>query len=299
MAILLLGTMSLSKCSFKGNGLPVRMINVLCLGNSYTVDAFAYVPCLLRMATADVQFNICLLHRDKFTLNDHYEYGVNGNRMYTLYCFDGGEKKWSSTKQTLLSALKSRDWDMVVLQQGSLDSRIYDRYQPCLNKMIRWLLPKVNQSCCLAWLETPAWPEGCHGLKGEKSDSMARDIARCTLKLMDEEPIEVMFPVGRAIQHARNMGMANVGDFGYMCYDEFHLQDGLPRLAAALVATQQLLQWSGCDSLKMGDVQKLKIDEEWLELYNIPQRHGKPVSCSPQDITTITVAIELALEAPL
>lgn len=116
-------------------------MNILSIGNSFSEDAQRY---LHGIAAADgVDIDTFNLYIGGCSLSQHYQNMLSEEQAYTL------EMNGQSTgfKVSLKNALLNRDWDIVTLQQASIQSHDYSTYQPYLQKLadyVRLCVPRTK-----------------------------------------------------------------------------------------------------------------------------------------------------------
>ena len=104
-------------------------MNVLCIGNSFSMDATHYLHAIARadgerLKVADLYIGGCSLER-------HYRNMLSGEREYTLD-YNG---QHTGFPVSLQEALKNRPWDVVTLQQCSPKSHKWESYEPYLSAL--------------------------------------------------------------------------------------------------------------------------------------------------------------------
>ena len=99
-------------------------MNVLCIGNSFSEDATAYLQDVAagELYVRNLAIGGCSLER-------HYN-NIVGDVVDYQYQENGVCVKISSVSETL----KERNWDVITVQQVSHDSGIIDTYEPFLGK---------------------------------------------------------------------------------------------------------------------------------------------------------------------
>ncbi|MBQ3099874.1 MAG: DUF4886 domain-containing protein [Clostridia bacterium] len=130
-------------------------MNILSIGNSFSHDPHAY---LHQIAASDGYDLTCinlfvggnvLAHAYRNTLSDEriFEFEMNGD--------------YVGFRISLKEALINRTWDVITLQQMSLDSVNYDSYQPYLNRLvdfIRLCAPKSKIAIQQTWAYRQDYP---------------------------------------------------------------------------------------------------------------------------------------------
>ena len=273
-------------------------VKILCLGNSFTIDALAYVPAVLRSIAPQVRLKLGILYDGGATLLSHYENHFKDTLDYEYYYKYNMTGRWRNTRYcSLKKALNEEAWDIIMLQQGSADSRDYALYQPYLDSILICLNDTINRPVKKAWLSIPAYGENFGWLNGSTSDEMFYDIMLCTDSVMTNTDIDYLFPCGTAIQNARTTDLDQLGRYKHLTYDGMHMQEGLPCLIEAYVATQVLLNALEINATIDNDFQN--VTEEWIQQYAIPQAVGKPVGMTPAYRELGKYCAKMALKSPM
>lgn len=129
-------------------------LKILCIGNSFTINATTYMPWLVAGLNSD---SICIarLTRSGCSLAQHWTSHVEDTPDYDFYYSDGGGWKLSGIK-TIDEALTLLDWDIITIQQTSGHSGLYRTYQPYLDNLVQ-LFRETNPAGLLAWHYTWAY----------------------------------------------------------------------------------------------------------------------------------------------
>jgi hypothetical protein len=292
-------TMIINTILYGGNdgSSDTKTLKVLCIGNSYTCDAFAYVPYIMQNIAPKVKLTLGLLTRGSATLQNHYEEHFDSCGRYPLYYKFKNKGIWHNYSSiTIDQALENETWDIVMLQQGSTESRDYALYQPYLDSIIVSLKEKMTTPVTIGWMLIPAYPDGQELLEESSSDEMFRDIAACTDSVMTQTGIDFMIPCGTAIQNARTTSLDQLGDFGHLSYEGRHLQDGIPCLIEAYTVTQVLLDKLGVQSLIDDDF--LNVTDSWIMENHTPQENGSAVGMTPTNRELAKYCAKMAIRSP-
>ena len=111
-----------------------KSISILAIGNSFSVDAMQYLYGYLRQAGYE-EIHLGNLYIGGCTLQTHATNLSQNNNAYTYYTNDTGN--WTSVSGgNIVTALKSRDWDYVSVQQASGSSGMADSYEPYLTTVM-------------------------------------------------------------------------------------------------------------------------------------------------------------------
>lgn len=222
-------------------------IRFMVFGNSYGMDAFTYVPFILK--NLGITSEIYLYRRDALTLRDIYNRwesnsatdtetdGIHaGTYSRNLYTIDTRKyNDWANHDRiSMKDCLALGGWDFVTLQQWSaysIDPTTYEPWLPLDIDLIRQSLDKATQ---LAWVQV--WTRATHDDKSASIETF-EDVP------FAEYPFDFYIPCGTAIFNARaNANLALLGDYaGHNLWkDGVHLQDGLPRYIAALTICETI-----------------------------------------------------------
>ena len=219
--------------SGKQNWADDGSLKILTIGNSYSDDAMEYVYYIAKslgindVEVANLRYNSCSLamHLDN-AKNDKgvymYRHWVNGAETWKDY------GSWSSNGTYKISqAVTDADWDFIVFQQVSTSSNNASTYDD-LNELIA-IVEELNPTAKLAWHMT--W-----GNKTTTNLSMYEGIVSAVQsKILTNDKIDVVIPVGTAIQNARGTTV----DLNALMRNN-HLGYGLGRYVAGLTFIKAL-----------------------------------------------------------
>ena len=195
-------------------------LRVLAIGNSFTDDATSYLSALVDSSAIDrdrVGVYILTHSGAKF---DYWVETIRNGVSVEAACKAGTVPMRSNGT---MAEVIGQNWDVIVIQQASDVSykwetfSVLDEYIP----MILSLCP--NKNVCLAyqmpWSHTP----------DEMPYVMEWNI-NCTRRLTETYGIDVIIPIGTAIQIARS---TRLNDPLYLTLDNWHLNRGIGRYIAA------------------------------------------------------------------
>ena len=249
-----------------------KQLRVLVVGNSFSWDAFVYVPQIVKKVSPDIKLTVGILYSGGCYLSKHYNYYMLEGNEYPQYAksVDGG--KWKVQKKSKISdAIADCHWDVVVMHQRSLYSYDYSSYKS-LPMMVEWMKDAMSYTPDFAWMLTPAYPDGsAYYTPGysyysgfESSQEMFEHVAECARKVMEERNFDLLLPVGTAIENARLTDLNVYGDFkvssrlgdglGRLSCDGLHLQDGIGRLVANYAVAEALLRRYGTTNIMADDI---------------------------------------------
>lgn len=271
-------------------------VRVLSIGNSFSRDAFAYVPFLIEELAPGAQVDFGILYIGGCSLERHWRNVQSGEKAYEFDSYETANGAWQLEREVALSdGVKRKPWDIIILQQQSARSRYYDTYQPFLNDLLTYLKDTAPRATT-AWLMTQAYGEGFERLEGMSSDEMWARINAASQRVVEETSIKMLIPAGTALQNARYTQLDRFGKFGHLVADGFHLHEGIAPLVEGLTVAHTLLRHYGVDV----DVEasRLQITPQWREQRHTPQPNGQPEEATDEDYRLARRSARWAIEAP-
>lgn len=299
------------------------IINILAIGNSFTQDAWAYVPAVIRRILPDVQINFGNLYRSGTEIGayaqhpDDTAWGDNADSVvYNEWACSDEAWTRNTKKYSLNDVLDMRNWDIVYGQvtcptngtnytESGLQTAIADS---------KAMLDLIRAKCSRVKFVTGTWLSW--GGPGQNGEPGAIAIAKFIRDCVAAGAFEDYTPVGAAIQDARtNPYIQRLGDIGNMRYNRTnaygsgHMQNGTPTLIAAYTITAKLLEWLGRDYrgilgsdwvptaeniVAAGCMTQTQMDNN-----GIGMTHGRPVFITAGDDKTadLHAAQEIAIRA--
>ena len=261
-----------------------KQIKILSFGNSFSCDAFSYVPTLLEQMGFDVTFGI--LNTSGCTIQEHYEKFASSDaedKIYDyihIYTTSTGRWATNTIEATAANALNYANWDIITLQQASDYANDSTTIMPYLNNIINYISASegLRSGVKFGWLLTPVKPTV------EDQDQYIEDQLAAIEEIMSNTIMEFVIPCGIAIANARTIAdFEDMGRTGSLTYDNIHLQEGLPCLIEAYVAAATFASMAGYGYKGiMGH--KFRPTDEWLAEINIPSRQGDVIV---RDVTTL------------
>ena len=201
-------------------------MNVLCIGNSFSMDATRYLHAIARadgerMKVADLYIGGCSLER-------HYRNMLSGEREYTLD-YNGN---LTGFPVSLQEALNNRPWDAVTLQQCSPKAHKWESYEPYLSALadfVRKWQPAAKLYIHQTWAyasDSPRLQEiaGC-----ETPAEMLSGIRDCYCKAAEAVKADGLIPSGELLSDLLASGVERIHR------DGFHASYGLGRYALGLL----------------------------------------------------------------
>lgn len=238
-------------------------LRILGVGNSFTDDGMMYLPEVLEAAGIE---NVVLgrLMIGGCTLERHVKEYENNNPAYIYY--KSVDNQWETVKEqaTLLDGLADEKWDILVIQQVSGMSGLFESYQPWLNRLIEILrFNSLNAGATIVWQQTWAYattsthPDFTNYANNQLV--MYEYIMKSNERLVDTTPIDIIIPTGTAIQNLRSLKQ-NDNDY---TRDGFHLDYKMGRYTAACTWFQALIA-PAFDTSIQGNKSRLKGTKQEL-----------------------------------
>ena len=132
-------------------------LRILGVGNSFTDDGMMYLPFVLQAAGIK---NVVLgrLYIGGCTLERQVKEYESNSPSYVYTKSVGNNWTTISKNATLLDGLLDEKWDILVVQQASGVSGMYESYQPWLDRLIEILRFNCrNAGATIAWQQTWAY----------------------------------------------------------------------------------------------------------------------------------------------
>lgn len=184
-----------------------KTLKVLAIGNSYSVDTLRY---LYDIAHADGVERIILgnLYIGGCSLERHNENAKTGAADYIYYKNTAG--KWEETPNaTLLQGLRDEDWDVITLQQQSMNAGIPGSFDTHLEELIDYVQAnKKNPDCQLAWHMTWAYPEGSTNenfapFNYDRKTMYGAIVGSVQQKILPHGAFSILIPSGTVLENGR------------------------------------------------------------------------------------------------
>lgn len=231
---------------------------ILVFGNSYSYDAFGFLPHVIKVSNPSVALTLGICMDGSQTLQGQLNHANNPASHYTRYSKHAGSAWENDYATSFDGAVQDEDWDLIVFHQSSNLSCSLSSITPYLPQLISHLRDN-GYTGKIGWLVTPAYAEGTTaggvnklgvvantlGLDYTlKTDEMQHRIYDVADYLMSHYAIDVLFPCGMAIGYARHSMLDYIGEWspadalgGNLVYkDGHHLQYGVGNLIGSWVA---------------------------------------------------------------
>lgn len=207
-------------------------LRILAIGNSFSQDAVEqYLWNLFDEAGEEVI--IGNMYIGGCSLERHWRNAQNNTADYEYRKVVNGSK--TNTKgYTLERALADENWDYISLQQASDYSGMYDKYEPYLGNLIKYVQEhSSNPHMQLMFHQTWAYAQNSTHQAfpnyGKDQMVMYEGIVDASRRSMENHPeLEILIPCGTTIQNGRTTSIGDEWD-----RDGYHLNTAYGRFAAA------------------------------------------------------------------
>lgn len=242
----------------------VNTLRVLAIGNSYTIDGTAYLPHILTYLQIDPEkYGVYAIVAGSASL-EYWDGVMQRNEPVEL------KRRAGNLQMDVMSGtireLLAQPWDIVVFQQVSYLSMTYSSFNPYLHHLMNAVKQYcTNENVTLAWHMTHSYASIFPRSNGVSSVARWQSIASCVRSMMRYDGIDVIIPMGTAIENARLTSLCTPSE---LTRDGTHLSYGTARYVATCTWVGALFcPIFGCD---LADV---KLNHE-LEDYEIMGNEG-------------------------
>ncbi len=175
-------------------------INVLCVGNSFSVDVSTYVHQIAKSAGRDI--NIYVLYIGGCPIKRHWKNYQTGEKEYEFY-ENGGRNPimWCSIHE----GLAYKKWDYITFQQVSTDSCDATTFFPELPLLMNEIRKITDAKFLLhmTWSYAKRHSHERYGSNPMNQEAMDNDIFKAYEEVSNKLDIPYVIPSGRAVKNAR------------------------------------------------------------------------------------------------
>ncbi|MBO5023391.1 MAG: DUF4886 domain-containing protein [Clostridia bacterium] len=222
--------------TFEGTLPATKKIKILAIGNSFSVDAME-THLHKVFAALGIEATLGNLYIGGCSLDTHWDNIQNNKRAYTYYYKAAQKSTFTSLTNSINSAIKAQDWDIITIQQVSQDSGRPQTFNNLQNILDFIEANKTNPDAKIYWHMTWAYAQNSthSGFANYNKDQMTmyNAIADAVENyVMKYDAIDGVIPSGTAIQNLRT---SYIGD--NLTRDGYHLNytaDSLGRLTASV-----------------------------------------------------------------
>ena len=202
-------------------------MNILMIGNSFSVDVSTYVHQIAESAGEDL--HIYVLYIGGCPIDRHLKNIKTGEKEYIFY-ENGGKviAEWCD----IFFGLNYKKYDYVTFQQVSSLSGIFESYFPALTELMAEVRKYTDAQFLLhqTWSYAKTFSNERYGSNPLDQDRMDKDIRANYLKVSEITKIPYIIPSGEAVRKARLV----FGD--ELNRDGFHLNERARTLTGYLLA---------------------------------------------------------------
>ncbi len=214
------------------NANPPKLIKILAIGNSFSVDAMKYLYQILENAGVK-KIILGNLYIGGCSLEKHLENAKADNSAYTYYKNTTGE--WEKHPEKSINyGIADEKWDYITMQQASGYSGLEPSYGDTLSELMEIVKSKKLKKTKLIWHGTWAYQNDSthrHFPNYECSQQKMYDQIICALKnqIVSKSDFVVIIPNTTAIQNLRTSFLGDT-----LTRDGFHLSLDIGRFTAGL-----------------------------------------------------------------
>ena len=210
-------------------------LKVLLIGNSFSQDT-CYLSFQAAKAMGIEDVKIANLYIGAGSISDHiYRHKQGATATFQQSTSTGA---WSSSSATLEAAVKSENWDFIVLQQVSSLSGEACSFESvsALVDIVEPMCPSARLAWNMTWAYQSTFDDARFDSYGRDQAKMYQAIVSATQsKIVTNDRIEIIVPTGTVIQNIRS---SYIGDT--LTRDGYHLNESLGRQVASLALVHTL-----------------------------------------------------------
>lgn len=226
-------------------------MNILAIGNSFTQDGVRYLQRIAK--NQGEEMTIVSLVIGGCSLGDHFRNIKADNKCYQME-FNG---EWTGFFMGIKDVLLGRNWDVITIQQFSVESPKYETYQPYLNYIVNFLrenAPKAKVYIQQVW----SYENGSAILKNwtnyKDTEEMFVDTKASYEKALIDSKADGLIRSGEVMLELMRKGFK-------VHRDGFHATLGLGRYALSLLWFS-FLTGKGIDEVNISEFDEPVSDEQ-------------------------------------
>lgn len=254
-----------------------KTLKVLSIGNSFSLDAFGYVPYIFNKCCSDVNLTFGILYYGGASLENHYNFLVGENKEYAYHKSDKGGAWVTTSAYSIQDALADEEWDIIVLQQNGSNAGSYSTFQPYLNNIIDMIFNMANKPVRFAWHMTEPYSSDL-----DTSIQQFTSYCEATKEVVQKTLIDLVFPSATGLQNARTTTLQALGDAGNLMHTSNHAQEGIPCYCLALPNVLVLLELCGYKYKGVFGEDTIPT-QSWITSINTPRQNGVSVGATTEN----------------
>ena len=203
-------------------------MNILCVGNSFSVDVATYVHQIAEVAGKDI--NIVVLYIPGCPINKQWQRYQDQYPEYELYVNGGRNPVMTCSFNEGFNYCEK--WDYITFQQRSGDSGAPETFFPELTLLMNELRKKTNAKFMLheTWSYAKSFQHEKYGSNPMDQAAMDKDIRNAYLFASKKTGVKYIIPTGLGVELARQI----FGD--ELTRDGYHLNERARTLAGMIWA---------------------------------------------------------------
>ena len=224
----------------------MESLKILFVGNSFAEDTSKHMADIA-VSLGYKTVKIAVLYVGGCSIDMHYRHACEDSAVYVYHINEG--EGWSHTPEFKMSdAVKSENWDWIVIQHGTgggsryTDVECYENLNPLID-YIKELAPSAKIAFNLTWRGEHTFQHHEIISYGGNIALMREKLEEVTYKVVVGNPkIDLLVPTGTAIENARTSRI------GLLTRDCYHLSVDKGRYIAALACISTV---TGIDASKV------------------------------------------------
>ena len=281
-------------------------LNILVIGNSFSLDAFQYVPAIAKAVGINVNV-VQIYHGGDSTwqISTYKDIIDSNTAFFAIYQYDNTATKWKSVKTgsngkySDVKALYGH-YDLVVINQYSVANVDASLTVQPSQDLVNYLEQKQEFSGAkFAFFASPVYANGYANLSNlGYASSQEMWLAQTEVnKKVALSCFDFFIPANTAIENARTYATFDaLGTFGHLSYDGQHLQEGLPCFISAVTALQTIANEFLGNAFAIGN--DVRPTDAWVTEQAVKGKHGNCVGISDTNCSLAYHCVRAAIEQP-
>lgn len=265
-----------------------KHLNILILGNSYSCDAWSYVPFILKEYGITCTIGIYYVAGQPIVSMKTYYFTPNPNTAIAKSFFYIDTRIHTSW-QTVIGqddvcthecvVYNNTPWDIIAMQQSHTTSATSSNFGQAVEDVIKLIIDDMQPSTNAHKAFVLGF--SINHIHAGQTDSYY-DATLSNYKTATEMyPIDIVFPCGTAIMDAQlNSTLSAIGN-NLLSTDGVHLNEGLPCYCAALANVETLFRRYYPYNSVLGDT--TRPTDDWRRGKAIPGPQGQSIGLSGDD----------------
>ena len=224
-----------------------EMLDILFIGNSFTMDAVTHLPGIIEAAGIDGVNMIHMYYGGR--LVQQYNSGWKTSSDYDAYEYASGQNSWTVTKgKTLEQVASSRSWDIVTIQEhtGSKFAWTWDATERAhFKQLVKKIKDTQAKEPLVYYILSQAYHDNAQIGSGSASAITWTDhvgmwdvVAAFGMKVMEDVEFDGIISTGAMLENLRTTSLNN--ELG-LTRDGYHMDYGLARYGASCAVFEALI----------------------------------------------------------